>query len=57
MVITESKNEIVPVLANICNASFTQGSVPDDWREENVAPVLKNERIITLHPYPGILHL
>ena len=38
-VLKECRTEIGPVLAYIYNASFAQGSVPDDWRQANVAPI------------------
>lgn len=40
-VLKECRTEIAPVLAIIYNASLSQGSVPDDWRQANVAPIFK----------------
>ena len=34
-------SEIFPMLALIYNESLAQGTVPDDWRQANVAPVFK----------------
>ena len=34
-------SEISPMLALIYNESLAQGTVPDDWRQANVAPVFK----------------
>ena len=38
----ECSSEISPMLALIYNESLAQGTVPDDWRQANVAPVFKN---------------
>ena len=40
-VLKEYSSEISPMLALIYNESLAQGTVPDDWRQANVAPVLK----------------
>ena len=40
-VLKEWSSEISPVLALIYNESLAQGTVPDDWRQANVAPVFK----------------
>ena len=40
-VLKECSSEISPVLALIYNESLAQGTVPDDWRQANVAPVFK----------------
>ena len=40
-VLKECRTEIGPVLAHIYKASLAQGSVPDDWRQANVAPIYK----------------
>ena len=41
-VLKACRTEIGPVLAYIYNASLAQeGSVPDDWRQEHVAPICK----------------
>ena len=40
-VLKECRSEIGPVLTYIYNASLAQGSVPDDWRHANVAPIYK----------------
>ena len=37
-------SEVAPILALIYNESLGQGTVPDDWRQANVAPVFKKER-------------
>ena len=34
-------SEIAPILAFIYNESLAQGTVPDDWRQANVAPMYK----------------
>ena len=41
-VLKECSSEISPMLALIYNESLAQGTVPDDWRQANVAPVFKN---------------
>ena len=38
-VLKECSSEIYPMLALIYNASLAQGTVPDYWRQANVAPV------------------
>ena len=40
-VLKECCSEIAPILALIYNESLAQGTVPDDWRQANVAPVFK----------------
>ena len=40
-VLKECSSEIAPILAFIYNESLAQGTVPDDWRQANVAPVYK----------------
>ena len=40
-VLKECSSEIAPVLTYIFNESLTQGAVPDDWRQANVAPVFQ----------------
>ena len=40
-VLKECSSEIAPILAFIYNVSFAQGTVPDDLRQANVAPVYK----------------
>ena len=37
----ERSSEISPMLALIYNEPLAQGTVPDDWRQANVAPVFK----------------
>ena len=37
----ECSSEIATILALIYNESLTQGTVPDDWRQSNVAPIFK----------------
>ena len=37
----ECSSEIAPILALIFNESLAQGTVPDDWRQANVAPIFK----------------
>ena len=39
----ECSSEIAPILALIYNESLAQGTVPDDWRQANVAPVFKKK--------------
>ena len=40
-VLKECSSEISPMLALIYNESLAQGTLPDDWRQANVAPVFK----------------
>ena len=40
-VLKECNSEIAPILAFIYNESLAQGTVPDDWRQANMAPVYK----------------
>ena len=40
-VLKECSSEIAPMLAFIYNESLAQGTVPDEWRQANVAPVYK----------------
>ena len=40
-VLEECSSEIAPILALIYNESLAQGTVPDDWRQANVAPNFK----------------
>ena len=40
-VLKECSSEIAPVLALIYNESLAQGTVPDEWRQANLAPVFK----------------
>ena len=40
-VLKECSSEIAPILALIFNESLAQGTVPDDWRQANVAPIFK----------------
>ena len=57
-VLKECSSEIAPILTLIYNESLAQGTVPDDWRQANVAPVFKkgekynaaNYRRCRLHP-------
>ena len=37
----ECSSEIAPILALIYNETLAQGTVPDDWRHANVAPIFK----------------
>ena len=37
----ECSSEIPPTLALIYNESLAQGTVPDDWRQANIAPVFQ----------------
>ena len=37
----ERSSEIAPILALIYNETLAQGTVPDDWRQANVAPIFK----------------
>ena len=37
----ECSSEIAPILALIFNESLAQGTVPDDWRQANEAPIFK----------------
>ena len=48
-VLKECSSEISPMLSLINNESLAQGTVPDDWRQANVAPVFKKgEKYIML---------
>ena len=40
-VLKECSSEIAPILALIYNETLAQGTVPDDWRQANVAPIFK----------------
>ena len=40
-VLNECSSESAPVLASIYNESLARGTVPDEWRQANVAPVFK----------------
>ena len=40
-VLKECSSEIASILALIYNESLAQGTVPDDWRQANVAPIFK----------------
>ena len=40
-VLKERSSEIAPILGKIYNESLAQGTVPDDWRKANVAPIFK----------------
>ena len=37
----ECSSEIAPILSLIYNETLAQGTVPDDWRQANVAPIFK----------------
>ena len=41
----ECSSEIVPFLALIFNESLAQGTVSDDWRQANVAPIFNKREI------------
>ena len=41
-VLKECSSDITPILTLIYNESLAQGTVPDDWRQANVALVFKN---------------
>ena len=44
-VFKECSSEIAPILALIYNESLAQGTVPDDLRQANVAPIfMKGEK-------------
>ena len=40
-VLKECSSEIAPILALIYNETLAQGTLPDDWRQANVAPIFK----------------
>ena len=40
-VLKECSSEIAPILALICDGTLAQGTVPDGWRQANVAPIFK----------------
>ena len=40
-VLQESSSEIAPILALIYNELLAQGTISDDWRQVNVAPIFK----------------
>ena len=40
-VLKECSSEIAPILALIYNETLPQGTVPDDWRQANAAPIFK----------------
>ena len=41
-VLKECSSDIAPILAFIYNESLVQRTVPDNWRQANMAPVYKN---------------
>ena len=43
-VLKECRSEIAPILALIYNEWLAQGTVPDGWRQANVAPILRKGR-------------
>ena len=45
-VLKECSSEIAPILALIYNESIAQGTVPDHWRQVNVAPVFNKVKNI-----------
>ena len=40
-VLKDCSEELIPNLTNLFNASLTEGLVPQEWKEANVVPVLK----------------
>ena len=48
-VLKECSSEIAPILALIYNESLAQGTVPDDWRQVNVAPIFKKGKNMMQH--------
>ena len=40
-VLKECSSEIAPILSLIYNEALARGTVPDDWRQANVAPIFK----------------
>ena len=42
-VLEECSSEIAPIQALIYNETLAQGTVPDDWRQANVAPIFKRK--------------
>ena len=40
-VLKECSSKIAHILALIYNETLAQGTVPDDWRQANVAPIFK----------------
>ena len=40
-ILKETADQIAPALSLVCQASLTQGCVPDDWKLANVAPIFK----------------
>ena len=56
-VLKECSSEISPMLALIYNESLAQGTVPDDLRQANVAPVFKKgEKYNAANYRPVCLH-
>ena len=52
-VLKECSSEISPMLALIYSESLAQGTVPDEWRQANVAPVFrKGEKYNAAHYRP-----
>ena len=59
-VLKECNSETALILTLIYNESLAQGTVPDDWRQANVAPVLKKgdkKRCSKLSPGVAYMHL
>ena len=56
-VLKECSSEIAPILAFIYNESLAQGTVPDDWRQANVAPVYKKGEKYDAANYRPVSHL
>ena len=43
-VLRECSSEIAPILVLIYNELLAQGTVRDDWRQANVAPIFKKRK-------------
>ena len=56
-VLKECSSEIAPILALIYNESLAQGTVPDDWRQANVAPIFKKGEKYDAANYRPVAHL
>ena len=57
-VLKECSSEIAPILTLICKESLAQGTVPDDWRQANVAPVFKKgEKYNAAKISPGVAYI
>ena len=55
-VLKERSSEIAPILALIYNETLAQGTVPDNWRQANVAPIFKEGEKYDAANYRPVSH-